>query len=115
MPLDIHRDFSRCVAPGVHAPTDPLSATPPPATVAAKPQPPPPTPIPFKFYGYATPPRNGPRRGCFIDGEEIFIVGENEMIRNRYKIIRIGVNSAVVEDTKDKHQQTLPLEEEKNS
>jgi hypothetical protein len=75
---------------------------------------PPPTPIPFKFYGYAAPPRSGPRRAFFIDGEEIFIVGENEMIRNRYKIIRIGVNSAVVEDTKDKHQQTLPLEEEKN-
>ena len=37
------------------------------------------------------------------------------MIKNRYKIIRIGVNSAVVEDTTDKHQQTLPLEEEKNN
>ncbi len=99
------------IKPGLPGPaTPPVTIAKPPGP----PPPPPPTPIPFKFYGYAAPPRSGPRRAFFIDGEEIFIKGENEMIRDRYKIIRIGVNSAVVEDTKDKHQQTLPLEEEKN-
>jgi hypothetical protein len=88
-------------------PAEPVKITPPP--------PPPPTPIPFKYYGYATPARSGPRKAFFIEGEDIHIVGENDMIKNRYKIVRIGVNSAVVEDTTDKHQQTLPLEEEKNS
>ena len=48
-------------------------------------------------------------------GDEIFVAGENDMIRNRYKIIRIGVNSAVVEDTTNKNQQTLPLVEELGS
>jgi hypothetical protein len=79
------------------------------------PPPPPPPPIPFKYYGYATPPRSGPRKAFFIEGEDIHIAGENDMIKNRYKIVRIGVNSAVVEDTTNKHQQTLPLEEEKNN
>jgi hypothetical protein len=76
------------------------------------PPPPPPAPIPLKFYGYTS---RGSKRAFFLDGEDIQIAGENEMIRNRYKIIRIGVNSAVVEDTTDKHQQTLPLVEELTS
>ena len=78
----------------------------------AKPAPPPPPPIPLKFYGYANAPRSGPKRAFFLDGDDIFVAGENDLIRNRYKIIRIGVNSAVVEDTTNKHQQTLPLVEE---
>ena len=40
------------------------------------------------------------------------MAGENDLIHNRFKIIRIGVNSAVVEDTTNKNQQTLPLIEE---
>lgn len=80
-----------------------------------KPATPPAPPIPLKFYGYANTARGGgPRRAFFLDanGDEIFVAGENEMIRNRYKVIRIGVNSAVVEDTTNKNQQTLPLEAE---
>ena len=36
------------------------------------------------------------------------------MVKKRYKIIRIGMNSAVLEDTqfKNDNQQTLPLEAE---
>jgi hypothetical protein len=73
---------------------------------------PPPPPIPLKFYGYSGALRSNVRRAFFLDGEDIVQAGENETIRNRYKIIRIGVNSAVVEDTVAKNQQTLPLAEE---
>ena len=52
------------------------------------------------------------KRAFFLDGEDIVVAGENDVIRNRFKIIRIGVNSAVVEDTTNKIQQTLPLVEE---
>ncbi len=76
------------------------------------PPPPPPTPIPLKFYGYANQQRAGHREAFFLDGEDIRIAGEDDIIRNRYKIVKIGVNSAVVEDTTDKHQQTLQLEPE---
>ncbi len=78
------------------------------------PPPPPPTPIPLKFYGYANQSRAGHREAFFLDGEDIRIAGEDDVIRNRYKIIKIGVNSAVVEDTTDKHQQTLQLEPEQS-
>jgi hypothetical protein len=87
-------------------------STPKPEVPAGPPPPPPPPPIPLKFYGYANTPRNGPRRAFFLEGDDIFVAGENDVIRNRYKIVRIGVNSAVVEDTTNKHQQTLPLIEE---
>ena len=44
--------------------------------------------------------------------EDIYVAAENDMVKSRYKIVRIGVNSAVVEDTTNKNQQTLPLVEE---
>jgi hypothetical protein len=92
-------------------PVTTAASTPPPTPPADPPKPPPP-PIPLKFYGYVNNSRSGPRRAFFLDGDDIFVAGENELIRNRYKIIRVGVNSAVVEDTTNKNQQTLPLVEE---
>lgn len=77
----------------------------------AEPAKPPPPPIPLKFYGYASPARAGERRGFFLNGEDIFVAGEGEIIQQRYKVVRIGVNSAVVEDVEHRHQQTLTLEE----
>jgi hypothetical protein len=78
----------------------------------AEPKPPPPPPIPLKFYGFTSPVRAGVKRAFFLEGEDIFVAGEGELIKNRYKVVRIGVNSAVVEDTDNKHEQTLPLEPE---
>lgn len=74
---------------------------------------PPPPPIPLKFYGYATPVKQGVKRAFFLDGEDIFVASEGEIVKKRYKIVRIGVNSAVVEDTQhENNQQTLPLVQE---
>jgi hypothetical protein len=73
--------------------------------------PPPPPPIPLKFYGF-TASRAGSKRAFFMEGDDIYVAGEGDTIKNRYKIIRIGVNSAVVEDTQFKHEQTIPLTEE---
>ncbi|HEX8985297.1 MAG TPA: hypothetical protein VF767_07695 [Bryobacteraceae bacterium] len=73
---------------------------------------PPPPPIPLKFYGYTNlPKQQGDRRAFFLDGEEIIVAAEGQTIKNRYKVVRIGINSVVVEDTQFEHQQTLPLEE----
>jgi hypothetical protein len=83
-----------------------------PAEPPKPPPPPPPPPIPLKFYGYSGALRSTVRRAFFLDGEDIVQAGENETIRNRYKILRIGVNSAVVEDTVAKNQQTLQLADE---
>ena len=73
---------------------------------ASKPSPP---PIPFKFYGFIAT-RDG-KRAFFLSGDDIFAVAEGGTIQSRYKIIRIGLNSAILEDTQFKHQQTIPMEE----
>jgi hypothetical protein len=73
-------------------------------------------PIPLKFYGFVNKTKVGDKRAFFLDGEDIVIAAEGDTIKKRYKIVRIGVNSAVVEDTefKNNNQQTLPLEAELN-
>lgn len=81
------------------------------AAAAAAPKPPPP-PIPLKFYGFTNLVRQGHKRAFFLEGDDIFVAGEGDVIKNRYKVVRIGINSAVVEDTSNQHQQTLPLEAE---
>jgi hypothetical protein len=82
------------------------------AAAAVPPAPPPPPPIPLKFYGYVTPSSAGNKRAFFLEGEDIHVVNEGDLVKRRYKIIRIGLNSVVVEDTQFKNQQTLPLEEQ---
>jgi len=84
-----------------------------PAEIEARPVKPPPPPIPLKFYGFISPAERAERRAFFLDGDDIFVAGEGELIRKRYKVVRIGLNSAVVEDTEHNHQQTLPLIEQK--
>ena len=96
------------------AKTPATPATPPkPAEPVTPPEPKAP-PIPLKFYGFVSPPKVGIKRAFFLDGDEIVIAGEGDMVKKRYKIVRIGVNSATVEDTqfKSNNQQTLPLEAE---
>ena len=94
----------------------PSSETPETSGVPATPPKPVIPPIPLKYYGYVSESRavapGAAKRAFFLDGEDIVVAGENDVIRKRFKIIRIGVNSAVVEDTTNKNQQTLPLVEE---
>ena len=92
----------------------PVGPMPPPP-----PPPPPPIPdaprIPLKFYGFVNPAKVSPKRAFFLLNDEIIIANEGDLVSKRYKIVRIGVNSAVVEDTQFKGnntQQTLPLEAE---
>ena len=97
-------------------PGPPPPPPPKPVETAGTKPPPPPPPIPLKFYGYSGTARTaGLRSAFFLDGDDIVIARENDTIKNRYKIVRIGVNSAVVEDTASKNQQTLPLIEELGS
>ena len=72
-------------------------------------------PIPLKFYGYVSPAGAPQKRAFFMEGEEIHVVHEGELVKKRYKVVRIGVNSVVVEDTQFGSQQTLPLEEQQSS
>ncbi|HYP08066.1 MAG TPA: hypothetical protein VER03_17675 [Bryobacteraceae bacterium] len=79
-------------------------------TIASAPPKPQAPPIPFKFYGFIT--ANPNKRAFFMEGEDIHVVREGDVVKNRYRIVRIGVNSVTVEDMQFQSQQTLPLEEQ---
>jgi hypothetical protein len=93
------------VAYGPQAPEPPKPPAPPP----------PPTPVPYKFYGFSTTRNNGKKTAYFLDGDDILIAGEGDTLKRRYKVVRIGPSSVLVEDTESKRQQTVPLTEESQS
>jgi hypothetical protein len=117
-------DFSR--APEVAVPKPeaikpgPVTVPPPavkaPTTPPPPPGPPAPPPIPFKYYGYAGKAADGQLAGDFIEGDpvtgNIYVKREGDMIKDRYKVVRIGIRSADVEDTVSHTQQTLKLPED---
>jgi hypothetical protein len=79
------------------------------------PQPPPEPqapPITLKYYGYSSARGDSRKRAFFLDGDDILVAAEGETVKKRYRVVRIGVNSVVMEDTQFKHEQTLPLQEE---
>jgi hypothetical protein len=80
-----------------------------PPPVPVKPGPP---PINLKYFGYTALRQGGGKRAFFIDGDEILIGTEGELVKRRYRVIRIGVNSVEVEDTQTNNTQTLKLPEE---
>jgi hypothetical protein len=83
----------------------------PPPPPAPPPVKPPPPPINLKFYGNMVPANSGAKRVFCIDGEEILVPAEGDVIKKRYKIVRINATSVVVEDLDYKNQQTLKIEE----
>ena len=85
---------------------------PTPTPVVADNRPPPPPPINLKYYGYSTKRSDGEKKAFFLDGEDIIVAAEGEIIKKQYKIVKIGVNSVQMEDTTSKSTQTLPLQQD---
>lgn len=96
--------------PKVPSPIVPV--TPPAEAANVEPPKPQAPPVPLKFFGYISRSGQPQKRAFFVDGEEIHVVNEGDVVKRRYRIVRIGVNSVVVEDTQFGQQQTLPLEEQ---
>lgn len=90
---------SKIINPGPKPPMMPGAAVPPP-------QP----PIPLKFYGFIQP-RGvaGPNRGFFLEGDNVLVGAEGQVLLKKYKIVQLSASSAVMEDTTSNHRQTLVL------
>ena len=107
------------IAPATPLPkVKPIVPTPP-VEVAQKPvnpgPPPEPSapPIPFKYYGYSNMRGETRKRVFFLDGEDVIVAWEGDMIKNRYKVVHVGLRSVDMEDTQFKNgKQQLPLAEE---
>src|SRR5579871_1552593 len=89
-------------------PVTTASSTPP---QPAAPGPPPTAPINLKYYGYSTKFTDGERKAFFLDGEDVIVAAEGEIIKKQYKVVRITDRSVQMEDTSSKSTQTLPLQE----
>lgn len=72
------------------------------------PPPPPPPPIPLKFIG--TMEQGTKKVAIFSDGKGLPIYGrEGEIVLGQYKIVRIGVESVVMEYPDGRGRQTIPM------
>jgi hypothetical protein len=85
---------------------------PPPPVINPGPPPAPTAPaMTFKYYGYKVSKTDGHKAAFLLDGDDILIAGENDTVKRRYKVVKIGVNSITIEDTQFKSTQTLQLQE----
>jgi len=103
--------FGEPPPPPAPPPQPKVIAPPPPPPVQAPqlpPQPPPIPPIPLKFIGVMQLP-NGQKRAALSDGRGTLSGGEGDVIDGRYRIVKIGVESIVMEYVDGKGRQTIPL------
>jgi hypothetical protein len=72
------------------------------------PAPPPPLQIPVEFYGIESL-VGGKPVALFKNGEDVLIVKEGDTFLNRYRLVRIGNDSADVEEVSSGRHATVPL------
>ncbi len=85
------------------------------AAASGPPPPPPPAPIDLKFYGFSTKRVSGKKTAYFLDGDEILSASEGDVVKRKYKVLKIGPTSVLMEDTGAKRQQSVPLVQESQS
>ena len=68
------------------------------------------TPATFKYYGLKISRASGVKLAFLLDGEDIIVAGENEVVKKRYRVVRILPGSVVVEDMQGSGQQTITIE-----
>jgi hypothetical protein len=66
--------------------------------------------IPFKYYGFAKSALQGEaNRGFFMEGDNVLVAAEGDVLERRYLIVALTPNTAKVEDTQLKQGQDLPV------
>jgi hypothetical protein len=64
-------------------------------------------PAALEFYGYTT--GTAPQRAFLCERGRVYVAAEGDLIKDRYRLVRIQVDSAVVEDVPNQQRWTLPL------
>jgi len=67
-----------------------------------------PPPIDLRFFGTATR-ENGSRQAFLLQGDNVFLASEGDVVGRRYKIGSIAATSVEVTDLTNANQQRLPL------
>jgi hypothetical protein len=73
------------------------------------PPPPPPVEVPAQFFGYASM-RSSPRRlAFFLNGDEVLVVQEGSVFLGRFRLDKIGNDSADVEEVSSGRHASVPM------
>ncbi len=96
------------VIPKVIAPVR-KNLPPPQQVYTPPPGPPPPPPINLKFFGTATR-ANGTRQAFLLQGDDVFLASQGDIVARKYRIVSISAGSIQVEDMANSNTQTLPLQ-----
>jgi hypothetical protein len=67
-----------------------------------------PPPITLKFFGFANRPGE-PKRVFLVQGDDVFIAGEGDIVNRRYRVLRISTASVDIEDVLTNNRQSIPL------
>lgn len=103
--------FSTISAPAMEIPKNVPKARPGvvlPVMPAMPVGPPPPPPINIKYFGTAVR-LNGRRQAFLLQGEDVYLASEGDIVARKYRIVSIGAMNIQVEDLVYKDTQTIPL------
>ncbi len=105
-----HRNIFSITAPPppVPQPGQPGYIPPAPPPVPAGP---PPVVVPATFFGYAVTPRTGKRQAFFTNGDDVFVVEEGATLVNRFRLLKIGNNTADLEEISSGRRTTVNMEQ----
>jgi len=84
------------------------------SSAPAIPPPPPPLVLPAKYFGYSSVPGTGQRRAFLTNGEDVFILGEGEILLGQFRILHIGNTTLDFEEISSKRRGTVALEPEES-
>jgi len=77
--------------------------------IVNRPPPPPPVQVPAQFFGYASM-RSSPKRvAFFLNGDEVLVVQEGSVFMGRFRLDKIGNDSADVEEVSSGRHATVPM------
>lgn len=97
--------FSKTSVPvDIPKPIAPVRTGPPPPP----PGPPPPPPIDLRFYGFAAK-QGGKPRIFLLQGEEVYIASEGDVVARRYRVVQISAASVMIQDMPNNNTQSIPL------
>jgi hypothetical protein len=68
--------------------------------------------LPVKYFGYSSVPGSGERRAFFTNGEDVYIVGEGEVLLGQYRVLHIGNTTLDFEEISSKRRGSTALETE---
>src|ERR1700721_2442432 len=73
------------------------------------PPPPPPVSVGATLFGFASMPQSGKRVAFFLDGDDVLVVNEGAVFLNRFRLDKIGNDSADVEEISSQRHVTVQM------